>query len=209
MKKLREIISKLKKNYPRYFHSSNKDAFYVLIFTLLSQRTKDEQTLKATEQLFSRFKTPKQIANANINDIKKLIKPSGFYNVKAKRVKDVSKIILNKYNNKVPNDIDTLVKLPGVGYKTAACVMVYAFDQPEIPVDVHVAVMAQRLGWTKEKNPDKIRLDLLKKIPKTHWLDINELFVRHGQNVCFTRRPKCGSCVISKYCDYYSKFYKK
>lgn len=205
VKKITMIIKKLKMEYPLFFHSSNKDPFYVLISTILSQRTKDEQTLKAAKQVFSRFKTPKQIAKANINTIKKLIKPSGFYNVKAKRIKDVSRIIVNEYNGKVPDDINKLVKLPGVGYKTAACVLVYAFNKPEVPVDVHVAVMAQRLGLTKEKSPDKIRLDLMKRIPKRYWLDINELFVRHGQDVCLTRKPKCEICVISDYCDYYQR----
>ncbi len=209
MKKMMLVLEELRKVYPRSFHSSNQDPFYILIFTILSQRTRDENTAKAAKQLFSRFRTPKHIANASINDIRKLIRPSGFYNVKAKRVKEVSRILVKDYGSKVPSDADTLVKLPGVGYKTAGCVMVYAFGKPEIPVDVHVAVMAQRLGWTKEKHADSIRLDLMKKIPKRNWLDINELFVRHGQSVCFTRKPKCKMCAVSSYCDFYSKIYKK
>lgn len=205
VKEVSTILKKLKKIYPPYFYSTNKSPFYVLISTILSQRAKDEQTLKAAQQLFSKFKTPEEIANANINIIKRLIKPSGFYNVKAKRVKDISKIIVEKYGGKVPNSMEELLKLPGVGYKTGACVIVYGFNKPEIPVDIHVAVMSQRLGLTQEKNPNKIRFDLMKEVPKRYWLDINELFVRHGQSVCLTRKPRCEICIVSNHCDYYHK----
>src|SRR3989339_1822308 len=177
--------------------------FQILIGTILSARTKDENTDKASEQLFTRYPTAKKLSEAKISDIKKLIRPAGFYNVKAKRIKDTSKIILKKYCGKVPDNIDELVKLPGVGYKVAACVMVYGFKFPDIPVDVHVAKVSKRIGLIKEKNPDKIRLELMRKIPRKYWIIINGLFVKHGKSICLSRKPICDICPINNLCNYY------
>lgn len=183
-----------------------RDPFEVLVGTVLSQRTKDENTGRAVERLFSKYKTAEEIASAPVREIERLIRVSGFYRVKAKRIKEISRIILEKYGGKVPKDINELVKIPGVGHKTAACVLVYGFGVPEIPVDVHVAKISRRLGWTEEKNPNKIREDLMKKIPKKYWLPINSLFVRHGQRICLSGNPKCRICPINKHCKHYKDF---
>jgi len=199
--KILTIIKLLEKDYPINFYSG-KNPFNVLISTILSQRTRDENTLKASNKLFSKFPTAKKIANANLSAIKKLIKKSGFYNVKAKRIKEVSRILLNKYNGKVPHELDKLLKLPGVGRKTANCVLVYGFNIPAIPADTHVHRISNRLGIVKTKTPEQTEYELMKKVPKKYWININELFVKHGQTICSPIKPKCDKCVISSLCDF-------
>jgi len=157
-------------------------------------------TMKATRKLFAVYKTPKQIAEAPLKKLEPLIKQSGFYKTKAKRIKEISKIIFEKYKGKVPKTMDELVALPGVGRKTAGCVMVYAFDEPAIPVDVHVHRISNRLGWVKTKTPEQTEQALMKLIPKKYWIDVNEILVIHGQTVCTPISPKCSECKIRKYC---------
>ena len=200
--KIEKIVSILRKtnNTSMLGSFSRETPFYVLISTMLSARNKDTMTRIAVENLFAKYKTPIEIANAPIKEIERLIIKSGTYKTKAKRIKETSGIIIDKYSGKVPDKIDELIELPGVGRKTAGCVLVYAFDKDEVPVDVHVGKIARRLGWTKEKYPDKVNEDLKQNIPKKFWKLINELFVVHGQNICFTRNPKCNECSINKYC---------
>lgn len=183
----------------------NLNAFEVLIGTILSQRTKDENTRKAAAALFARYKTPKQIANASLKNLQKLIKPSGFYKVKAKRIKQVSRILLKKYKGRVPKDFDELIKLPGVGRKTANCVLVFGYKVPAIPVDVHVNRISNRLGLVKTKTPEQTEAALEKIIPKRYWIEINELMVKFGQNKCLPRKPRCPSCLLRKMCMYPNK----
>jgi len=180
----------------------------VLIGTVLSARTRDSNTDKAAKQLFAKFPDAKSLAAAPVPEIEKLVKPSGFYRVKARRVKEISQVLLDRFKGKVPEDISDLIKLPGVGYKTGACVIVYGFKQPEIPVDVHVAKVSQRIGLTKEKDPNKIRLDLMEKIPKKYWILINRLFVKFGQTICLSRKPKCHVCLLKEQCTYYHNIFK-
>ena len=208
--KIIKIIRLLKKNYPSTFFSRQKP-YNVLISTILSQRTKDKNTIKASERLFSKFPTLEQIANANLAEIKNLIKESGFYNVKAKRIKEVSRILLNKYNGKVPHEIDKLLKLPGVGRKTANCVLVYGFNIPAIPADTHVHRISNRLGIVKTKTPEQTEHELMRKISKKYWIKVNELFVKHGQMICSPIRPKCDKCIIKKLCNFkkYPKIFKR
>ncbi|PIV67863.1 MAG: endonuclease III [Euryarchaeota archaeon CG01_land_8_20_14_3_00_38_12] len=123
------------------------------------------------------------------------MKPSGFYKVKAKRIKEVSKIIMEKYSGKVPDNLKNLLSLPGVGRKTANCVLVYGFDKPAIPVDVHVHRVANRLGFVKTKSPEETEKDLMEKIPKKYWKKINHIFVEFGKNVC-SAKPKCKKCPL-------------
>ncbi len=207
--KILTIIELLKKDYPLTFFSKQKP-FRVLISTILSQRTRDENTIKASKKLFSKFPTERKIANANLSDIKRLIKESGFYNVKAERIKEVSKILLGKYNGKVPHELNKLLKLPGVGRKTANCVLVYGFNIPAIPADTHVHRISNRLGIVKTKIPEQTEHELMKKIPRKYWISINELFVKHGQTICSPIKPKCDKCVISKLCNFkkYPKVFK-
>ncbi|MFX1315811.1 MAG: endonuclease III domain-containing protein [Promethearchaeota archaeon] len=176
------------------------DPFKILISTILSARTRDENTREATEKLFAKFNTPKLIAKANIEELEDLVYKSGFYKVKAARIKEVSQIIHEKYKDKIPNNFDELVTLPGVGAKTANCVLVYAFNVPTIPVDVHVHRVSNRLGWVKTKKTEDTEIELKKKIPRELWLKVNRLFVRFGQQICLPNNPKCDICPINSIC---------
>jgi len=177
--------------------------FSILIGTILSARTKDETTTKVVNVLFSKYKNVKTLANANLKDVEKIIKSIGFYHIKAKRIIEVSKIIDSKYKGKVPDNLEKLVKLPGVGRKTANCVLVYAYDKPAIPVDIHVHRISNRLGLVKTKTPEETELELMKKIPKKFWLEINDTFVMYGQNICKPISPMCNVCKIKKNCKFY------
>ena len=177
--------------------------FSILIGTILSARTKDESTTKVCKVLFSKHKNAKSLANAKVKDVEKIIKSIGFYHVKSKRIIEVAKIIDSKYKGIVPDDLETLVKLPGVGRKTANCVLVYAFEKPAIPVDIHVHRISNRLGLVETKNPEDTEQELMKKVPKKFWIDINDTFVMYGQNICKPISPMCDVCKIKKNCKYY------
>ena len=184
-------------------HEAETGPFSILIGTILSARTKDETTTRIVKALFLKYKNPKQLAYAKIKDVEKIIKSIGFYHVKSKRVIDVAKIINTKYKGIVPDDLDTLVQLPGVGRKTANCVLVYAYDKPAIPVDIHVHRISNRLGLVDTKNPEETEQELIKKIQKKYWLNINDTFVMYGQNICKPISPMCNVCKIKKSCKYY------
>ncbi|KEQ57376.1 Endonuclease III protein [Marine Group I thaumarchaeote SCGC AAA799-N04] len=187
----------------RDLHDAETGPFSILIGTILSARTKDESTTKVVKILFSKYKNPKQLANAKLKDVEKIIKPIGFYHVKSKRIIEVAKIIDSKYKGKVPEDLDTLVELPGVGRKTANCVLVYAFEKPAIPVDIHVHRISNRLGLVETKNPEETEQELMKKIDKKFWIDINDTFVMYGQNICKPISPMCDVCKIKRSCKFY------
>ena len=177
--------------------------FRILIATILSARTKDENTTKAADKLFKLYGTPQKLAKAKVKDVEKVIKSVGFYHVKSKRIIEVANLILSKYNGKVPADIDKLVDMPGVGRKTANCVLVYAFEKPAIPVDTHVHRISNRLGLVDTKTPEETEMALREKIPKKYWLDINNTFVMYGQNICKPISPMCDVCKIRKICNYF------
>ena len=203
--KIDSILNNLRKKYSvRKFFNGNNNPFRSLISTILSQRTRDENTERASGNLFSVYKRPRDIANAPVKSIERLIKPAGFYRVKAKRIKEVSRLIAEKYNGKVPDTIDELLKLPGVGRKTANCVLVYGFNKKAIPVDIHVHRISNRLGLVKTKRPEETERELMRKVPKKYWLVLNELFVRFGQNICRPINPRCGECSINNMCDFYA-----
>lgn len=183
--------------------AETKGPFSILIGTILSARTKDETTTKVVKKLLFKYKTARALANAKVKDVEKIIKSIGFYHVKAKRVIEVASIINSQYNGKVPDNFEKLVNLPGVGRKTANCVLVYAFDKPAIPVDVHVHRISNRLGLVKTKTPEETEMVLMKKIPKKYWLKINDTFVMYGQNICKPISPMCGVCKIKRKCNYY------
>ena len=177
--------------------------FRILIATILSARTKDENTTKAADKLFKLYGTPQKLAKAKVKDVEKVIKSVGFYHVKSKRIIEVANLILSKYNGKVPADIDKLVDMPGVGRKTANCVLVYAFEKPAIPVDTHVHRISNRLGLVDTKTPEETEMALREKIPKKYWLGINNTFVMYGQNICKPISPMCDVCKIRKTCNYF------
>lgn len=204
MDKISRIISILENEIELDWFLVRGDPFRILITTLLSQRTRDENTDKASERLFSRFKTPQELSKAGVNEIEELIRKSGFYKVKAKRIKEISKIVADN-NGKVPKDAGELMELPGIGKKTANCVLVYAYGKPCIPVDTHVHRIPNRIGLMKTKTPEESERELMKIVPKSQWIKFNELFVKFGQRICKPVGPRCYECPIEKLCEYEHK----
>ena len=176
--------------------------FEVLVSTIISQRTRDENTDIASGKLFAKYPTAKAIANAKASQIAKLIRPAGFYNQKAREIKKVCQILENEYGGVVPNSREKLESLPGVGPKTAGCVLVYGFGIPAIPVDTHVFRISHRLGLVdaKAKTPEETEAELQKVFEKKDWLVVNEYFVRLGQTVCRPIEPKCKECPLKDVC---------
>lgn len=181
------------------------DPYKILIGTILSARTRDETTAQVIKTLFSQFKNPDEISRADLNLIKKLIQKIGFYNVKATRIKEVSKILVEKYDSTVPSNLEDLLTFPGVGRKTANCVLVYGFRKPAIPVDIHVHRISNRLGIVNTKKPEETEIDLQRSIDRKYWTGVNETFVTFGQNICLPIKPKCNLCHLTKICKYYGK----
>ncbi len=185
--------------------SEQGDPFRILIGTILSHRTRDENTTKATENLFSRYTNPRQLARADPRVVSKLIRPAGFYNMKAKNIIRVSKQLLNDFGGEVPSNVDDLLTLHSVGRKTANCVLVYAFNEPAIPVDTHVHRISNRLGLVRTTKPEDTESALTRSVPKKYWLELNDLFVRFGQTTCKPIGPKCSECSLIGDCEYYRK----
>lgn len=177
-----------------------KNPYLVLIACILSLRTNDKTTYPATLRMLKLAKTPQEMMNVAEEDLAKAIYPVGFYKNKAGQIIELSKIIVEKYNGKVPDSIDELCKFRGVGRKTANLVMTLGFGEPAICVDVHVHRIFNRLGYIKTKNPEETEFALREKLSKKYWIPINTLLVTHGQNVCKPIKPQCEVCPISKYC---------
>lgn len=179
---------------------SFKDPYIVLIACILSLRTNDRTTYPATLRMLELGKTPEDFAKVDPKVLEKAIYPVGFYANKAKQIVELSKILVDEYDSKVPCDIEELCKFNGVGRKTANLVLSEGFNRPAICVDVHVHRIMNRLGYVKTKNPEETEFALREKLPKKYWIDINSLLVTHGQNVCKPINPKCEICPINSYC---------
>ncbi|HNV93936.1 MAG TPA: endonuclease III [Methanofastidiosum sp.] len=180
--------------------AADRDPYKVLISCILSLRTKDEVTKKASIKLFEHASTPNEMINLTEDDIKILIYPVGFYKTKAKRIIEMSHKILKDYNGIVPDTIDELLKLKGVGRKTANIVITLGYAKLGICVDTHVHRISNRWGYVKTKNPTQTEFALREKLPKEYWIEYNDILVTYGQNVCVPISPKCSICPIEKYC---------
>lgn len=176
--------------------------FQLVVATLLSSRTKDTTTIPLVKRLFQRYPAPDDFIQAPVKELEKALYGIGFYRVKARHVKKLAQMIQEEFNGKVPETFDELTSLPGVGRKTANCLLSYAFKKPAIAVDVHVHRISNRLGWVKTKTPEETEEALQNIIPQELWNKINMLFVDHGQRVCLPRKPRCESCPINRYCEY-------
>ena len=187
---------------------NDSDPFKILISTILSHRTRDINTSKASKNLFLVINSPKDLSKIDLDLLIDLIKPVAFYNVKAKRLKQVSFELLARFDGIVPNNLVDLLSLPSVGRKTANCVLVYGFGLPAIPVDTHVHRISNRLNLVSTTDPDDTELELNNFIPKKYWLNINELFVRFGQTICAPIKPKCDICSLKNNCSFYQKINK-
>ncbi len=207
IKRIDKIMGELETNYSlRVFEGG--DTYRVLIRTILSQRTRDENTDQASALLFSKYQTIKEIAEADVEDLEQLVHRAGFYHVKARRIKEVSQILLDEYDGIVPDDVDELLTLPGVGRKTANCVLVYGFEKPAVCVDVHVHRISNRLGLVKTKYPEQTEVELMKVVPRNYWIELNDLLVQFGQTICRPVSPLHYDCPISEWCDYYRDMVK-
>ena len=203
---LKKELEKYKMPFVSQWAEVIRDPFTTLISCILSLRTKDNVTAKASLRLLRKYNTPKKILKLTNKQIEKLIYPVGFYKTKAKRIKEISKTLLKKYNGNVPDDFDKLMELKGVGRKTANIVMTYGyFKNDYLPIDTHCHRIPNRLGWLKTKTPEQTEFALRKILPKKYWYDFNELFVQFGQNICKPVRPLCFRCPIEKFCKYTNK----
>ena len=202
-----KIIESLKNTYPDATCSLDfKTPFELGIAVMLSAQCTDERVNKITPRLFAKYKKPEDYINTSLEEIEEIIKPCGFYKNKAKNVLGYAKMIVEEYNGKMPETMEELVKLPGIGRKSANVISLEAFNNPEgIAVDTHAKRIANRIGLSKEKEPLKIEQDLIKIIPKKYFKDVNHLLVWHGRNICNARKPQCEKCPIKNYCEFYTK----
>ena len=208
IKNISKIIKLLKQEIKQFENpiateigEKTKNPFLVLISCILSLRTKDTTTGPAAKRLFALANNPYDMLKLSKKQIEKAIFPVGFYPTKAKWIREVCKILIGNYNGKVPDSIEELMKLPGVGRKCSGITMVYGFNKNvAIPTDTHVFRLTNRLGWVKTKTPEKTELELMKITPKKYWHDLNNLLVAHGQNICVPISPFCSKCYINKYC---------
>lgn len=183
------------------FQSQRKDAFFMLISTVLSVRNRDESTEVVARELLSRYPTPQALASAPLQDIEAIIKPTGFFRQKAKNIQAIANIIITTFGGAVPQTMHDLTSLPGVGRKVAGCVLVYAFGKNTcIPVDTHVHRISNRLGWVATKNPNQTEQELMKCVPRKYWKNLNDLFVIHGKTICKPITPSCKECPVRSAC---------
>jgi endonuclease-3 len=178
-----------------------RDPYRILISTLLSLRTKDETTRKAAKRLLAKAPTAEKLLRLREETIRTLIYPVGFYKTKAVVLKDVCRAIVSQHGGKVPDDLDTLLELKGVGRKTANLVITLGYGKPGICVDTHVHRISNRLGYVRTKNPEETEFALRKKLPPRYWIPINDYLVAYGQNICKPVSPFCSRCRLASYCD--------
>jgi len=196
-----KTIQLLKKEYPHakyYLNFSNP--LELMVAAILSSQVRDEIVNATTPHLFKKYKTAKDYASADLSELESLIKSIPFYKNKAKNIKEACKLLAERYGGHVPKTMEELIELPGIGRKTANAILINGFDIVNgIPCDTHVIRLSYRLGWTKQKNPDKIEQDLMKLIPKNYWKKIPYLLKDHGRAVC-KPLPECSKCVLNKLC---------
>ena len=200
--RMKSLLSELGASLPSVsiIAEEDNDPYRILAATLISLRTRDDVTLSASRRLFSKAGSLKDIEKLSENEIAELIKPAGFYKRKARDLKTIAQIINNDYSGVIPDDLEALMALPGVGIKTASLVLNLGFGKDAVCVDCHVHEIANRLGWVATKTPEETELELRKIMPQRFWIPLNELLVMYGQNVCLPISPKCSICTERDYC---------
>ncbi len=207
IKDIDAVIERLREAYKGFVEpivtkvAKDNDPYKVLVSTVLSLRTKDATTMEASFRLFEKADTVEKLNNLSESEIEKLIYPVGFYKTKAKNLKKIAKTIIEKYNLKVPCDMEELLKLPNVGRKTANLVLAKGYNIPAVCVDIHVHRISNRLGLIKTKNPLETEMKLRKILPEKYWIEYNDLLVPFGQNICKPVSPFCSTCPIIEFCD--------
>jgi endonuclease-3 len=202
----RRIYRALARHYPEALEEDGDpaDPFRVLISTILSAQTTDRQVDEIAPALFSRFPTPQALARAPLEEVEEIIHSTGFFHAKARHITAASRVLVQDFGGEVPDSMEGLLTLPGVGRKTANIVLDHAFHRPEgIAVDTHVRRIARRTGLSGEKDPDRIERDLTALYPRELWGSINSLFITHGRTLCTARKPRCPECPVKGDCRYY------
>ena len=203
-------IAKIRKTLKKYYPDVKtqlryRNPFELLVATILSAQCTDKQVNSATKDLFNKLKTPDDFAKAPLKMIEDLVRPTGYFRNKAKNIKNCARMLVAKYNGKVPNKLEEMVKLPGVGRKTANVVLGAAFGTPGIVVDTHVGRISKRLGLTANNDPVKIEFDLMKIIPQKEWSGFSLQLIFFGRAICKARKPACPTCPLNDLCDYPEK----
>jgi len=177
-----------------------KNPFQLLVATVLSAQCTDKRVNQTTPALFKKYKSIKKMANAELSDIEQLVKSTGFFRAKAKNIKSLSEKIMRDFDGQVPDQLEDLITLPGVGRKTANVVLGHAFDTPGITVDTHFGRLSRRFGWSKSNDPVKVEFEVGDLIPQKEWTNLSQRLIWHGRRVCHSRKPACGACSLSKLC---------
>ncbi len=204
--KARKIYEKLSQLYPNAHCTLNyQSPFELLIMTILASQCTDERVNQVCNTLFQKLKSPQDFVNIGQKKLEVLIRTVGFYKNKAKHIINTCNILINKYNGNVPNSMEDLLQLYGVGRKTANVILGECFNTPGIIVDTHCGRLARRLGLTHSDIPEKVEMDLSQILPKEKWTFFSHLLVFHGRNICLARKPKCNMCIINNHCDFYKR----
>lgn len=200
--KVMKIIELLEKEYPKAKTALNySNPLDLLVATILSAQCTDKRVNAVTQELFKKYKTAEDYANADLMKLEEDVRSTGFYRNKARNIKRSGQLLVEKFNSQVPETMNEMLELPGVARKTANIVLSNAYGVIEgIAVDTHVRRLSERLRLTENKNPDKIERDLMEIVPKAHWERITDLLIFHGRNICVARKPKCSLCVLNKIC---------
>jgi endonuclease-3 len=198
------IYRQLSKSYPNVrCELDYKNAFQLLVATVLSAQCTDKRVNQTTPALFKKYPNPQKMANADLRDIQKLVKSTGFFRAKAKNIKGLSNKIMEEFDGKVPSNLEDLITLPGVGRKTANLVLGHAFGIPGITVDTHFGRLSRRFGWSKQSNPVKVEFEVGELIPEKEWTNLSQRMIWHGRRICHSRKPACGACTLAKLCPSY------
>ncbi len=201
-KRLLEIVRLLKETYPEaHIALRFSNPLELLVATILSAQCTDERVNQVTEKLFKKYRTVQDYAEANLEELAEDIRPTGFFQQKARYIKEAARLLQERFGGEVPHTMEELLTLPGVARKTANIVLSNAYGVVEgIPVDTHVRRLAQRLGFTRQKDPQKIEQDLMALLPKEDWAVVPYVFQAHGRTVCKARKPLCSQCVVAHLC---------
>lgn len=208
--RIKQIIELLDEYYEGHEETflDHENPLQLLVATILSAQCTDERVNQVTKKLFQRYKTAQDYASADIKELERYIYSTGFYRNKAKNIIGAANMLVAEFDGQVPSDIESLIKLPGVGRKTANVIRGNIYKIPSIVVDTHVKRISNRLGFTKSSDPEKIEFELMELIPEDYWIEYNHKIIAHGRNICTARGPKCSKCFMSHLCPYYKKSLK-
>ena len=198
------IYRQLTKSYPNVrCELDYNSAFQLLVATVLSAQCTDKRVNQTTPALFKKYSNPKKMAKADLKDIQRLVKSTGFFRAKAKNIKGLSNKIMEDFDGDVPSNLEDLITLPGVGRKTANVVLGHAFGIPGITVDTHFGRLSRRFGWSKQSDPVKVEFEVGELISEKEWTNLSQRMIWHGRRVCHARKPACGACPLAKLCPSY------